>query len=405
MEQTLLYEIIKYVYLYRLLFRDLLTHFQMVFQIVEDNRRPMKGHLTKFSNGIPLEIMDKPALTAYSKMLEEFVLRLHHGRNESRNSPRFPNTSKTRLKQISPDKKVMGNAGITRKTISLKKRERKCKYCSRIHEFGNGNCFAQGKTCSFCGKRYHVIEACWNKKKGFSKPNLSSSREFSPLVNDEKIGESSILARNPSTQPLVEDYDAKQEKDESKTLQKTTTDSAVFDKELFGSERDVVCNLLDHKVSKKRKSKKPRDYKKWDRNSSSTMVHQQVCSDLDLYGVTDGQSTSVDTSRLKCGKEIADKQISLTEQKQGNRDCQVSGLTEIQQVKVVFANNFRKLCVFDDNGKAISHIVKTLNILEEPLEAVDLIADFNNGKLPAVVNLTCKREREMQTRLLKWQTN
>ena len=127
MEQTLLYEIIKYVYLYRLLFRDLLTHFQMVFQIVEDNRRPMKGHLTKFSNGIPLEIMDKPALIAYSRLLEDFVVRLYEGRNESRNSPRFPNTSKTKLRQISPDMKVMDNAGITRKTNSFKKRERKCK--------------------------------------------------------------------------------------------------------------------------------------------------------------------------------------------------------------------------------------------------------------------------------------
>ena len=123
---------IKYVYLCRLLLSHLLARFQMVFQIVADNRGPMKGHLTKLSNGIPLEIMDKPALKAYSKMLEEFVLRLHHGRNESKNSPRFPNTSKTRLKQISPDKKVMDNAGMTRKRISLKKREQKCKYCSRI---------------------------------------------------------------------------------------------------------------------------------------------------------------------------------------------------------------------------------------------------------------------------------
>ena len=168
----------------------------MVFQIVADNRGPMKGHLTKLSNGIPLEIMDKPALISYSKMLEEFVLRLHQGRIESRNSP---NSSNTRLKQISPDIKFMDNAGIVRKTSSLKKRDRKCKHCSRIHEFGAQNCFAQGKTCSFCGKHNHVVEACWNKKKEFSKPKLSSSAEFSPLVNNEEIGKSSILIRDQST--------------------------------------------------------------------------------------------------------------------------------------------------------------------------------------------------------------
>ena len=29
--------------------------------------------------------------------------------------------------------------------------------------------------------------------------------------------------------------------------------------------------------------------------------------------------------------------------------------------------------------------------MEEPLEVGDLIADFNNGKLPEVVNLTCNK--------------
>ena len=111
----------------------------MVFQIVADNRRPMKGHLTKFSNGIPLEIMDKPALIAYSRLLEDFVLRLYEGRNESRNSPLFTKSNDSRLKHIYPGLKFTHNAGSTSKTSYLKKQENKCKQCTSRRKWKKGD--------------------------------------------------------------------------------------------------------------------------------------------------------------------------------------------------------------------------------------------------------------------------
>ena len=65
--------------------------------------------------------------------------------------------------------------------------------------------------------------------------------------------------------------------------------------------------------------------------------------------------------------------------------CQETGLTVPNQVKVAFANKFKWVCALDDNGKAISRIVE---LRERPLEGLNVIADFNNEKLPEAVNLT-----------------
>ena len=150
---------------------------------VPDNAKSLNGVIC-------LEMLDKPALIAHCKMLENFVLRLQSenlskyvewsGKNgtsrQVESFGRFEETSVGRScdKDFSQHfaKSMTKDFGRTQNSelLNLQKRKWKfCTFCRQRHERGYLNCPSYGSCCEFCGKFNHDQRACWLKYPKFNR--------------------------------------------------------------------------------------------------------------------------------------------------------------------------------------------------------------------------------------------
>ena len=227
-------------------------------------------------NGIPLELLDKPALIAYSKMLESLVYRLQKSKSltecmqwstndgDSIQENCYQRSEKSRIsvKRYAP-KPYKGNLRV-------------CKYCSEAHKFGTRYCRAFNKRCQFCGRLNHVIEACWIKRRELYRPELSSFRELNEMKNHKVVITSSSHEHEKRIhQDKVNDTDVFRNVDSMNTEENAC--SEVSGKEFDGSEAEYAARTpVENTVrKKKRKSSKSRGKNKLDKSFSNKGAQQE----------------------------------------------------------------------------------------------------------------------------------
>ena len=227
------------------------------------------------SNGIPLELLDKPALIAYSKMLEGLVFRLQNSNSLSECKQWSTNDGEGTRENCSQESEK-SIVSLDRYVPRPRKSHlRVCKYCSEVHKFGTKNCRAFNKRCQFCGKWNHVVEACWIKHRELYRPELGSFRKLPERKQNKDMTRSCSLVKSGDEERIAEekvDYT-----DVSKHVDvEENACPEVSNKQFDGSKAEgIECSPVENKVcKKKRKSAKARGKKKLHINSSNKETHQ-----------------------------------------------------------------------------------------------------------------------------------